>query len=210
MRMVCANAARQLIHQWTTLYISRIQSNYFRYELYFRNHWQCPQSRTECTGKTFSAMANFRKEWTGTWIRSCRDDIWCGTGHRKSWINLRLQWLDANIPGLCVPVTTGLGNAGMNNTIRCYPNPSTGIFYFEGENLSVAPNYLLFTISRKNCRSKLIDKGEIKFEYTAKHKGVYFFTLTSPTREYNMERWWWCRAFIISERGAWIVDQFLL
>ncbi len=101
----------------------------------------------------------------------------------KSWINLRLQWLDANIPGLCVPVTTGLGNAGMNNTIRCYPNPSTGIFYFEGENLSVAPIlFIVYDISGKIVDQKLIDKGEIKFEYTAKHKGVYFFTLTSPTR----------------------------
>ena len=43
------------------VHIKNTEQLFFRYELYFRNHWQCPQSRTECTGKTFSAMANFRK-----------------------------------------------------------------------------------------------------------------------------------------------------
>jgi hypothetical protein len=42
----------------------------------------------------------------------------------KSWIGKRIQWLDANIPGLCVP--TGTTEAGTALQVKCYPNPTQG------------------------------------------------------------------------------------
>lgn len=41
----------------------------------------------------------------------------------KAWINLRLQWLDANIPGLCVPTSTTENSTSFS--FKCYPNPTT-------------------------------------------------------------------------------------
>lgn len=40
----------------------------------------------------------------------------------KQWIRIRIQWLDANIPGLCAPV--GVNETQVTNTINCYPNPA--------------------------------------------------------------------------------------
>ncbi len=48
----------------------------------------------------------------------------------KAWIAKRLDWLDANMPGVC----PSLGGAGRLPApdFRVYPNPGTGSFLFEG------------------------------------------------------------------------------
>ncbi len=40
----------------------------------------------------------------------------------KHWIGIRLQWLDANMPGLCV--TSSVQEASTSDAFRCYPNPA--------------------------------------------------------------------------------------
>ena len=47
----------------------------------------------------------------------------------KGWINLRLQWLDANIPGVCS--NTGVSTFNISNGIKCYPNPTNNYFNIE-------------------------------------------------------------------------------
>jgi CotH kinase protein/Secretion system C-terminal sorting domain len=42
----------------------------------------------------------------------------------KNWIGKRIQWLDANIPGLCLP--TSVTEAGTTLQVKCYPNPTQG------------------------------------------------------------------------------------
>jgi hypothetical protein len=44
----------------------------------------------------------------------------------KNWIGIRLQWLDANIPGLCI--TTGVDAINSSCNIHCYPNPAKEYF----------------------------------------------------------------------------------
>ncbi len=44
----------------------------------------------------------------------------------KSWISTRLQWLDANVPGLCT--TTGVSETTMLTTLNCFPNPAHDYF----------------------------------------------------------------------------------
>jgi hypothetical protein len=44
----------------------------------------------------------------------------------KDWISIRLQWLDANIPGLCT--TTGVTETDLSTTLNCYPNPANDYF----------------------------------------------------------------------------------
>ncbi len=39
----------------------------------------------------------------------------------KNWINKRLQWLDANIPGVCI--TTSVTESSLPGSVNCYPNP---------------------------------------------------------------------------------------
>jgi hypothetical protein len=43
----------------------------------------------------------------------------------KSWINTRLQWLDLNMPGQCIPVPSGISEMDPFKAIRCYPNPAS-------------------------------------------------------------------------------------
>lgn len=49
----------------------------------------------------------------------------------KSWINTRIQWLDANIPGLCIPV--GIDESASTATLNCYPNPANDYLIVEYE-----------------------------------------------------------------------------
>jgi hypothetical protein len=42
----------------------------------------------------------------------------------KSWIGKRIQWLDANIPGLCIPAAVTEPGAALQ--VKCYPNPTQG------------------------------------------------------------------------------------
>jgi hypothetical protein len=49
----------------------------------------------------------------------------------KSWINTRLTWLDANIPGLCTPEVLGVSETSISRTVKCYPNPANDSFTVE-------------------------------------------------------------------------------
>lgn len=43
----------------------------------------------------------------------------------KNWINIRLQWLDENIPGLCSPIITSMDEHDLLVELHCFPNPAT-------------------------------------------------------------------------------------
>jgi len=94
----------------------------------------------------------------------------------KAWISLRLQWLDANIPGLCVPIINSVNQQELENKINIFPNPTTG----------------KFTVSNLSSESKEIQilniVGEIVFmkKLSAAHEqvidpdlmpGIYFVKL---------------------------------
>lgn len=49
----------------------------------------------------------------------------------KGWISTRLQWLDANIPGLCV--TSGVAESNLSNSVHCYPNPTNDYLMMDYE-----------------------------------------------------------------------------
>jgi hypothetical protein len=49
----------------------------------------------------------------------------------KHWIKVRLQWLDANIPGKCIKVPTSVAYEDQWMPLKYYPNPSTGIVNIE-------------------------------------------------------------------------------
>ena len=43
----------------------------------------------------------------------------------KAWISTRLDWLDLNMPGNCLPVFNGLAEVGPITGVKFFPNPST-------------------------------------------------------------------------------------
>lgn len=98
----------------------------------------------------------------------------------KTWITLRLQWLDANIPGNCSIITDVPDQAASNCTLHYYPNPSIGNFHFEGFVNSVSPLQMnVFDITGKRVDCLPLESGNLQFEYKLNTKGVYFFTITN-------------------------------
>ncbi|MCX6275901.1 MAG: CotH kinase family protein [Bacteroidetes bacterium] len=96
----------------------------------------------------------------------------------KAWINIRLQWLDANIPGLCAPIINGVEQQTSLNDLRYFPNPGTGNFHFIG-NIESASSLKMKVY---DSTGKLIDdislgSGALNFHYKMENKGVYYFTL---------------------------------
>lgn len=98
----------------------------------------------------------------------------------KNWINLRLQWLDENIPGLCTIVSKTDEPINASNSFNYYPNPGKGLFHFDGFLYGAAPFRLTFYESTgREIESIQLKAGGLKFDYYLKRKGIYYFTLTN-------------------------------
>ena len=97
----------------------------------------------------------------------------------KQWIKVRLQWLDANIPGKCIKVPTSVANEDQWMPLKYYPNPSTGTIYFEGD-LPGTADYVLniYTMTSQRIAQKSLKGGRQKFSYSVNQKGLYYFTIT--------------------------------
>lgn len=98
----------------------------------------------------------------------------------KAWIYTRLQWLDANIPGLCVPPSNAIEEAGQRSPLHIYPNPSTGVVHFEGV-LNGDDSYEMTIYASDGKRTDLLPlkAGLVRVEYQIKGKGVFYFTITN-------------------------------
>jgi hypothetical protein len=99
----------------------------------------------------------------------------------KHWIDLRLTWLDANLPGNCIPpIVTGIEASAATTAIRYYPNPSSGMVHFEGQSSSTSPlRFEVYDMTGKRIESLQLPEGQINFDYHLKHSGVYSFTLSN-------------------------------
>lgn len=96
----------------------------------------------------------------------------------KAWITLRLQWLDANIPGLCS--TAGMPQIKTVNELHYFPNPGNGNINFEG--IIDATTESVLTIY--DASGKLIDKinmnaGHVDLNYQLNKKGVFYFKIAN-------------------------------
>lgn len=97
----------------------------------------------------------------------------------KSWINLRLQWLDANIPGLCTSTTHTMEQVNAVSPLQFFPNPAAGTIHVKGFIHSNETSELAIY----DATGRLIDliylhAGAIQLDYHLK-KGVYQFTITN-------------------------------
>jgi CotH kinase protein len=99
----------------------------------------------------------------------------------KSWITLRLDWLDANIPGSCLH--TGVGERAADNGFTCYPNPSTGQFHFQGSVDGDGPLVLtIHDVAWREVDRITLSPGWQSFDRTIQGQGTYFFTIQSDGR----------------------------
>ena len=97
----------------------------------------------------------------------------------KAWINLRLQWLDENMPGICLTLDVESQNNPSNN-VSVYPNPGNGHFHFEIDLVNESPFYLsIFDDSGRRLEHKEIGSGILHFDCHLKEKGIYFYMLSN-------------------------------
>jgi hypothetical protein len=99
----------------------------------------------------------------------------------KGWINLRLQWLDANIPGVCS--NTGVSTINNSNEIKCYPNPSNNYFNIE-YSLSASINVSVSVYNYLGAEVLSIKKGiqnnghhSLKLETINLSPGIYILKI---------------------------------
>jgi hypothetical protein len=98
----------------------------------------------------------------------------------KSWINIRLQWLDENIPGLCSIVSNLDEHSQGISSLKYFPNPTNSIIHFEGLPVGGFPLYLsLYDAMGKKIESIEIKAGQPQLDYQFKAKGAYFFILSN-------------------------------
>jgi hypothetical protein len=96
----------------------------------------------------------------------------------KHWINLRLQWLDANIPGNCNLTTVKSKTINPLMTFKYYPNPSKDIIYFESDILSQSSmRFVVYDMNGKLVSEKYLGSQIQNFTCELKDKGLYYFQI---------------------------------
>jgi hypothetical protein len=100
----------------------------------------------------------------------------------KSWIKLRLQWLDENIPGFCPNVSIGEDPRQAADNINFYPNPGNGNFHFEGYLDSKSSSEMrVYDLTGRIIDRVSLQPGSLKFDYRLDRKGVFLFTITNDS-----------------------------
>lgn len=95
----------------------------------------------------------------------------------KAWISLRLQWLDVNIPGLCVPLSV-YQNPSALNTLQYFPNPGSGNIQFKGYLKSNSPlRMVIYNVEGKVIDQLTINAGQVNFNYQLNRKGIFYFNI---------------------------------
>ncbi|MBK9760610.1 MAG: CotH kinase family protein [Flavobacteriales bacterium] len=94
----------------------------------------------------------------------------------KAWITLRLAWLDANIPGTCINTSVEASNAV--STLSCYPNPSSGVFHFQGSIASNGSHVMsIHDLAWRELDRFPLSSGQQNFDYMINGSGTYFFSV---------------------------------
>lgn len=98
----------------------------------------------------------------------------------KNWILLRLNWLDANIPGHCNNVQVNNKFNLQHSAFQCYPNPSNGSITFEGNLKSTSPlKLVIYDATGKLITSKLLPNNQQKMMLELENKGMYFYQVVN-------------------------------
>ena len=103
----------------------------------------------------------------------------------KTWINDRIIWMDANLPGVC---NVGINEAVLNQSnIYIYPNPSSNLFHVQfylahSESLKIVVLDLLGKVVKtidQTSFSSGENEIEINFEDSNLKNGMYILNIQS-------------------------------
>ncbi len=100
-----------------------------------------------------------------------------GTG---TWITVNASCgnIDATT-GTCQTVLTGIDVAYYNSLINVYPNPSSGIFSFEG--ISIGNTIEIFNVLGKLVATSYSENSLSTIDMTGFERGVYFYSVKNKT-----------------------------
>jgi len=99
----------------------------------------------------------------------------------KSWIAERLTWLDANMPGVCAPLSAPRIVATADFT--CFPNPSDGPVHFHGTLDGHGPWELsIHDLAWRIVASVRLPSGRCDVDLQLPHGGTYIYELHDADR----------------------------
>jgi hypothetical protein len=103
----------------------------------------------------------------------------------KTWIKIRLDWLDANMPGICMPTDNGLITL---NEMNFFPNPANEFvqidYYlssFTDVNVSII-NFIGEVVASSNMGEQNAGNYSVKFETADLSPGVYLVRFNSGSK----------------------------
>jgi len=101
----------------------------------------------------------------------------------KSWMSIRLQWLDTNIPGLC---TTSAVNENLYaDTFNCFPNPAGKQLTISIDNKLINQPYRLYDFTGKLIKSGMLESNYSVIDISSLAKGVYFIIALDGYNQYS-------------------------
>ncbi|MGB4849468.1 MAG: CotH kinase family protein [Saprospiraceae bacterium] len=99
----------------------------------------------------------------------------------KSWITKRINWLDANMPGLCT-TTTVLNPSQSREWLKYSPNPTNGIVHFEGNLKNELPaKFIIYDATGRMITRQMLTSPNVSFDYELTDQGLYFFIISNST-----------------------------
>jgi hypothetical protein len=95
----------------------------------------------------------------------------------KRWINIRLQWLDANIPGVCYTSKVESNERKQEGLIDFYPNPANNVINVIVSIEGVGHKYDILDYSGKLVLSGKLNEISNKINTTYLNSGIYLFRI---------------------------------
>ncbi|MFK7808275.1 MAG: CotH kinase family protein [Saprospiraceae bacterium] len=101
----------------------------------------------------------------------------------KSWIALRLAWLDDNIPGTCHGEVVSVAENRIKN-VYAFPNPSSGAVQFEG--IRAGSEIEIFTNTGQKISQEI--SNSIGYSYRFSESGIYLVRFLENGIPYHSEK----------------------
>ncbi len=107
----------------------------------------------------------------------------------KNWISLRLDWLDANIPGNAINCNiTSIAELENNESILVYPNPVKDVLYFTNKTNVVIDRVDIMDVTGKLLNSEIIINGNSSVDLSTYSNGFYICQWRSGNRILHQQK----------------------
>jgi len=95
----------------------------------------------------------------------------------KIWINNRLAWLDANMPGNCWNMN--VTDESFENSFSVYPNPSSGMYNVQSTMYNVKAE--VTDLMGRKIQTINLERGTTNLNLSNQPEGVYFLKISSES-----------------------------